>query len=80
MIDTTVVGTEYDVSEWLHGKQISLSIVFENRIPSREAKCWLFGSTKKLVKFAQWQNAASPIDVTLDGIVMVCKLPQAENE
>ena len=63
----------------MHGKQISLSTVFENRIPSIETKCWLFGSTKKLVKFVHPTNAESPIDVTLDGIAMNCKFIHIEN-
>ena len=63
----------------MHGKQISLSTVFENRIPSIETKCWLFGSTKKLVKFVHQTNAQSPIDVTLDGIVIDVNSGQLPN-
>ena len=72
--NVTYVGILY-VENWcFDGKWIMVAKSLVNRIPSFETKCKFFDSTIIDCKSEQSENAESPIDVTLCGIVIDCKL------
>ena len=75
-IDVTLLGILYVINWCFDGKQIMVAKALLKRIPSIEAKCKLVDSTVIDCKLKQPENAESPIDVTLVGIVIDCKLEQ----